>query len=127
MADVGFVVNEGLSQVISALSTSASVPKYIGWGIGGSAVATSVNTALTSESATVRCTGTVTIQTSNTTSDTLQVTGTMTATSALTITEVALFNASSAGSMFLRVSHDAINLNSGDSIAWTIKAIADQA
>jgi hypothetical protein len=127
MADVGFVVNEGLTQMISALSTSATVPKWIGWGIGGSAVATSINTALTSEQVTIRCTGTVTIQTWNTTSDTLQVTGTMTATAAYTITEVGLFNASTAGSMFLRVTCDAINLGIGDSIAWTIKAIADQA
>ena len=125
MADTGVVVNDGIAHVISAVVT-AGVAKFIGWGTGAT-TATASNTALGSETATIRCTGTMTIQTSNSTSDTLQVTGLMTATAAYTISEVGLFNSSTSGIMTLRVTFTSIALNASDSIAWTIKAIADQA
>ena len=128
MADVGFVTNIGLQLYNSALSTATDAPKYIAWGTGGSAVATAINTALTTEEDPARCTGTVTLVTSSSTCDTFQVTGTLTATAALTIDEVGLFTTSShsAGYCLARITHDSIALNSGDSIAYTIKVTLDQ-
>ena len=126
MADTGVVVNSGLSMAISALTTATLPPKFIAWGTG-TTTATAANTALESETATIRCTGTVTIITTTTTSDTLQVTGTMTATAAYTISEVGLFDTNAAGLMFARITFTGIALNASDSIAWTIKAVADQA
>ncbi|MFA5130417.1 MAG: hypothetical protein WC477_05930 [Patescibacteria group bacterium] len=126
MADVVWVTNAGLSILTNRILGAGTEPKWIAWGTG-TTTATAINTALVSEASPTRVTGTSTQQTSTTTCDTYQVTGTLTATSALTISECGLFDASSAGNCFLRATFDAINVSSGDSIAFTIKAVFDQA
>jgi hypothetical protein len=53
------------------------------------------------------------------TNDNYQVTGTVTAAGTLAITEAGLFDAVTAGNMLIRADYSAVNVVSGDSIAYT--------
>lgn len=127
------VVDGGLGIVTSRLGGGGTEPKYIGWGTAAGTAAVTDTTLFTEKdvdlSATsgTRTTGTSSQQTTTTTSDTYQVTGTRTATGAGTVTNAGLFdNATIAsGSLFLKGDFTGIGLASGDSIAFTIKAVFD--
>lgn len=111
--------NIGLGMVTAALVAYASVPKYIGWGTGtGVGVA---GTALNAAAPEARVTGTPSQVTTTVANDTYQVTGTITASAARAITEAGLFDAATAGNMFQYGSFAAVNLLTGDSIAFTAK------
>jgi hypothetical protein len=69
--------------------------------------------------------GTSSRVTTTTTNDTYQVTATRTATGAGTVTNAGLWDAASAGNLFLKGDFTGIGLASADSIAFTIKAIFD--
>jgi len=121
MADVIMIINAGLALISEALAASAS--KYIAWGIGTTPPA-AANTALETASAEARTAGTQTQQTTTTTDDTYQCAGTITCTaSGKAITEVGIFDASTAGDMYLRGTFSAINVGVGDSINFTIKTV----
>lgn len=125
------VVNTGLANATAAWHAYASRAKYIGWGTGSGQGATS--TDLATAAAESRTDGTSSQQTTTTTSDTFRVTGTITATGARAITEVATFDAAgtgnppSGGNMAVYGDFTVINLASGDSIAFTIDVVLDQA
>jgi hypothetical protein len=102
-------------------ASGATEPNYVGWGTGTGAVAT--GTALTTAASEARTAGTSSLVTTTTTNDTYQVIGTITvAGSGKTISEVGLFDASTAGNLFLWADFTGIALNVGESIQFTLKA-----
>lgn len=125
------VVNTGLANFTAAIHAYASRARYIGWGTGTGQGATSTDLATAADES--RTTGTTSQETTNTTNDTLRVSGTITATGTRAITEVATFDAAgtgnppSGGNMAVYSDFSVINLSSGDSIAFTIDAVLDQA
>lgn len=121
MPAVAFV-NLGPSLVTNRMIAGGTAPKNIGWGIG-TTVAAVTQTALTTESAPTtaggRTVGTESRTTVTQTNDNYQVTGTVTAVSTLAITEAGLFDNVTAGTMLIRADFAAVNVVSGDSIAFT--------
>lgn len=114
--------NAGAAIVTNRIIQAGTAPKNIGWGIGTTAAAVT-DTALVTESAPTtaggRTVGTESRTTVTNTNDNYQVVGTVTAGSSLAITEAGLFDAVSAGNLLIRAVFSAINVNSGDSIAFT--------
>ena len=99
--------------------TSITAPTYIGWGTGTTAAAVT-DTALQTPSAESRTNGTKSKVTTTFSNDTLQVTGTVTSSSSQTISEAALFDASTSGNMYVRGTFTGIPLGNGDSITFTV-------
>lgn len=127
MADVVMVVNKGLELVTDRIRGVGAEPKYVAWGTG-TVAPVAANTALGTPAAEARTDGTSSKVTTATTGDTYQVVGTIVCTgSAKAITEVGLFDASTAGTLFVRGTFDPINVNVGDSIQFTIKNVLARA
>lgn len=104
-------------------SAAAAEPKYIAMGVGATGAARTAavgDTALSTQVET-RTAGTSSSVTTTTTGDTHQVVGTVTATSARSVDEAGLFNASSGGTMYVSATFGVITLASSDSIAFTWK------
>lgn len=126
-----YVVDGGLAIVTNRIVGSGTEPKYIGWGTGAGTTARTDTTLFTealvdgTAGTSDHTSGTSSRTTTNTTNDTYQVTGTRTATGSATITNAGLWDASSAGNLFLKGDFTGIGLSSGDSIAFTITAIFD--
>lgn len=114
--------NAGAAIVSNRMIQAGTAPKNIGWGIGTTAAAVT-DTALVTESAPTtaggRTVGTETRTTVTNTNDNYQVAGTVTAGSSLAITEAGLFDAATSGNMLIRSVFSAVNVVSGDSIAFT--------
>lgn len=114
--------NAGAAIVTNRIIQAGTAPKNIGWGVGATAAAVT-DTALGTESAPTtaggRTVGTESRTTVTNTNDNYQVVGTVTAGSTLAITEAGLFDAVSAGNMLIRAVFAAVNVVSGDSIAFT--------
>lgn len=114
--------NAGAAIVTNRIIQAGTAPKNIGWGIGTTAAAVA-DTALQTESAPTtsggRTVGTESRTTVTNTNDNYQVTGTVTAGSTLAITEAGLFDAVSTGNMLIHAVFSAVNVVSGDSIAFT--------
>jgi hypothetical protein len=116
--------NAGLARVTAAL---AALTFWLQWGTGTGAAA-SANVVTTTSTTEARVSASMTQQTVTVTNDTLQATGTITAAGARAITEVGLFDAVGSGSpptggnMDYYGSFSVINLSTGDSIAFTVKA-----
>ena len=127
MADVVTVVDTGLAKITDLLAAVTVVcPGWVGWGIGTTPPVVG-NTGLETPSAEARTVGTKTQQTTTTTNDTYQVVALITcATAAKAITEVGVFDALTAGNLFLRATFSAINVSVGDTITFTIKTVLDQ-
>jgi hypothetical protein len=113
----------GLTRMTTAL---IALSWWFQWGTGSGAVSSAnVVTTTTTTEARVACTATQ--QTVTSTNDTLQLTGTITAAGSRAITEVGAFDAVGSGSpptggnMDIYASFAVVNLNSGDSIAFTMK------
>jgi hypothetical protein len=126
------VVNGGLDIVTNRLKGSGTEPLNIGWGTGAGTAAVADTTLFTEKlvdlstsAGTDHTAGTSSRVTTNTTNDTYQVVGTRTATGAGTVTNAGLFDAASGGNLFLKGDFTGIGLASGDSIAFTIKAVFD--
>ena len=120
------VVNGGLAIITNRLKngdTGATEPKFIGWGTGTTAAAAG-NTGLETARAEARTDGTSTRQTTTTANDTHRVVGTITgAGTSAAITEVALFDALTAGNMFSRDTFAVVNVAVGESIEFTIDTV----
>lgn len=99
-------------------TASASPTYYIGWGSGSTTPAVG-DTALVSENAEAR-TQIVAGSQTQPAADTIRWVGTIVATGSRTVQEVGLFSASAAGSMYIRIVHGSLALESGDSVAYTI-------
>lgn len=116
--------NAGAAIITNRLQTSqgGTEPKNIGWGIGTTAAAVG-DTALVTESAPTtsggRTVGTVSRAAGTTTNSKQTITGTVTAGSTLAITEEGVFDAVTTGNLLMRGVFSAINVVSGDSIAFT--------
>lgn len=96
------ITNAGKAQIALLAGDASAVPfTYLAVGTSATAVA-ATDTTLTAEITTLglaRAAGTVSRITTTVTNDTLQVVYTWTATGSVTVEEVGLFNASSAGTM----------------------------
>jgi hypothetical protein len=113
------LTNSGKAIVTNRIKGAGTEPAYVAMGTGaGTAAAT--DTTLFTEVET-RTAGTSTQQTTTVTNDTYQVVGTVTATTTRAITNAGLFDASSAGNLFVKGDFATINLATGDSIQFTIK------
>lgn len=114
--------NAGAAIITNRVTQAGTAPKNIGWGIGTTAAAVG-DTALQTESAPTtsggRTVGTESRTTGTNTNDQYTVTGTVTAGSTLAITEAGLFDAVSSGNMLIHSVFSAVNVVSGDSIAFT--------
>lgn len=114
--------NAGTAVITNRITQAGTAPKNIGWGVGTTTAAIT-QTALVTESAPTtaggRTVGTESRTTGTNTNDQYTVTGTVTAGSTLAITETGLFDAVTAGNMLIRSDFSAINVVSGDSIAFT--------
>lgn len=125
------VVNTGLANITAAWHNYTSRGKYVGWGTGSGQGVTSTDLATAANES--RVDGTSSQQTTTTTSDTYRVTATITAGGARAITEVGVFDAAgsgnppSGGNLVIYGDFTVINLASGDSIAFTINTVLDQA
>lgn len=121
------VTNVGITKIIAALfGDSHTAPVHVHWGTGTTTEAVG-NTALETASAEARTSGTKTKQTTNTTDDTYQVVGSITSAGVQTISEAGLFNASTAGDMYVRGTFTGIVLAASDAIEFTIQIVLDQA
>jgi len=91
--------------------------KFIAWGTGGATAEAIGQTALTTPSSEARTSGTI----SSPSAALHRVVGTITSTTASqTISEVGLFDASTAGVMAIRATFTGIPLVTNDSIAFTL-------
>lgn len=114
--------NAGAAVVTNRIIQAGTAPKNFGWGIGTTAPAVT-DTALQTESSPTtsggRTVGTESRTTVTNSNDNYLVSGTITAVSTLAITEEGLFDNVTAGNMFSHAVFAAINVLSGDSIAFT--------
>jgi hypothetical protein len=117
------LTSAGRAITTNRLKGAGTEPSYVGIGTGATTAArtaVAADTAL-STAAESRVLGVSTQQTTTTTSDTYQVVGTITATASRAVDEAGLFDASTAGNMFLSATFPVVNLASGDSIQATLK------
>jgi hypothetical protein len=117
------LTNAGKAITTNRIKGAGTEPLYVGVGTGATGAArtavvgdTALSTAVES-----RVAGTSTQQTTTVTNDTYQVVGTVTATASRAVDEAGLFDASTAGNMYLSATFPVVNLSSGDSIQATLK------
>lgn len=114
--------NAGAAIITNRVIQAGTAAKNIGWGIGTTAAAVG-DTALQTESAPTtaggRTVGTESRTTVTNTNDNYAVVGTVTAGSTLAITEAGLFDNVTAGNLLTHGVFTAVNVVSGDSIAFT--------
>lgn len=111
--------NAGKAITTNRIKGSGTEPSYVAWGTGAGTAAIT-DTSLFTESAEARAVGTSTQQTTTVTNDTYRVVGTLTASAGRAITNAGLFDAVSAGNMFVKGDFATVNLSTGDSIQFTI-------
>jgi len=123
------ITDAGKAGMASRLNGSGAESAFTYIGIGtGTASAGASDTALGSEITTgggARASATVSRVTTDVTDDTAQAVVTFNFTAGFAVTETALFNASSAGTMLNRQVFSAVNVTSGDSLQVTIKIDVD--
>jgi hypothetical protein len=116
------IANAGRAITTNRLKGAGTEPNFVAWGTGAGTAAVT-DTTLFTEATEARVAGTSTQQTTTVTSDTYQVVGTMTVAGAgKTITNAGLFDALTAGNLFLKGDFTGVALNVGDSIQFTMKA-----
>lgn len=115
-----FLVHAGKAIVTNRLISAGTIPEFIGWGTGGGAAAED-DTDLTTPSAEARTDGVASRVTTTVTNDTYQVVGTIVSLSTQSIDEVGVFDAITAGNLFVLADFAAIPLEEDDSIQFTIK------
>lgn len=122
------VTNKGVAMLADRLRTSPATyttsPKFIALGVGatgGARTAAVTDTALSSELAEGRASGTESTVTTTVTGDTYQTVGTVTATGARSVDEAGTFDASTVGNMSVSATFAVISLANGDSLQLTVK------
>ncbi len=95
-------------------------PSFVAWGTGAG-TAVKADTTLFTEASETRVAGTSTQQTTTTTNDTYQVIGTITADGSKTITNAGLFDAVTAGNLYMKGDFTGIPLVVNDSIEFTMQ------
>lgn len=128
-----FIVDGGEAIATNLISgLGGTVPKFIGWGIGAGTTARTDSSLFTekdvdlSGAGPARTTGAVARTTVTDTNDNIQVTGTRTMTGAgpVAVLNAGLFDAASAGNLWLKGDFAAINLSLNDGIAFTFNSQA---
>lgn len=118
---------KGREITVNRILGTGTEPKFLGVGVGATgagrtaAVSDSTNFPNLSSAVESRVSGTSSVVTTSTTNDTYQVVGTITATSTRAVDEAGLFDASTAGSLYLSATFPVVNLAIGDSIQATLK------
>lgn len=124
--------NVGTSIITNRITQLGTAPKFVGWGTGATVAAIAQTALVTETTATTtttnagggavntRSTGTESRTTSTNTNDQYTVSATLTSTATQAITEVGVFDALTAGNMNIRSDFAAINVVSGDSVAFTV-------
>lgn len=121
MADAVYVVAGGHSIETNRLKGTGTEPKFCGWGTGATA-ALPADTGLETAAAEARTDGTSTQQTTTVANDTYQVIAAITCAGAgKTITEIALYDALTAGNVYLHGTFSGIPLSISDAVQFTIK------
>jgi hypothetical protein len=115
------LVNAGRDILTNRIKGSGTEPVYVGWGTGAGTAAVADTTLFTEVIDTARATGTSSRQTTSVANDTYQVIGTITASTTRAITNAGTFDAVSSGNLFVKGDFSTINLNTGDSIQFTVK------
>lgn len=117
------LTNAGKAITTNRIKGAGTEPVFIAVGTGATGAARTAAVADTALStpAETRVTGTSTRVTTTVVNDTYQVVGTVVATAARAIDEAGLFDASTAGNMYMSATFPVINLSSGDSIITTFK------
>lgn len=113
-------------RMIGGASPSQVEPKFQGIGTGATLAArtaAAADTALSTEVETRASTNNGTRTTTTVTNDTYQVVQTTTATATRAVDEAGLFDASSAGNMFVSATFAVVSLANGDSLqlTWQVK------
>jgi hypothetical protein len=116
-----FVVDNGLGIVTNRIRAGGTEPTWIDWGTG-TGTTTATDTTLFTAAPETRVNGTSSQQTTSTTSDTYRVVGTMTASTSRTITNAGLFDASTAGTLFMKGDFTGVGLSTSESIQFTFNA-----
>ena len=106
---------ESVASVLGGLNTNYPTHLAIGTGVH---TASATDTALTTQSGS-SIAGTVSVITTTLVNDTLQVIGSFTAGLLTPVTELGLFDAATAGNMYLEATFDAVNLQIGDTLQIT--------
>jgi len=101
-------------------ATGATEPNYVAWGTG-TGTATASDTTLFTEAAEARVAGTSTQEITTVTNDTYQVVGTLTSLSIQTITNAGLFDAVTAGNIFMKGDFTGVPLAVNDAIQFTMQ------
>lgn len=110
----------GKAIVTNRIIGAGTEPKYIAWGTGAGTAAVG-DTTLFTEASEARVAGTSTRVTTSVTNDTHQVTGQMVANGSKTITNAGLFDASSAGNLYVKGDFTGVALVLNDTIDFTFK------
>jgi hypothetical protein len=111
--------NAGKAVTTNRIKGAGAEPSFVAIGTGAGAAAATDTTLFTEVE--TRVAGTSTQQTTTVTNDTYQVVGTITATAARAVTNAGLFDALTAGNLFMKGDFAVINLATGDSIQITAK------
>src|SRR3990172_3756743 len=118
MAKVTVLTNLGEAWAAGRMAgTEDTTGRFIGWGTGTS-TASKEDSALFTESAEVRATGTVSVKGSGAAAK-WQCEGTLVSESTQTISEAGAFTALSSGTLILHTTFDGLGLNEGDQITFT--------
>jgi hypothetical protein len=119
MASVVTNVGKGIT-ARRVKGTGQAEPVHTHWGTGaGTAAAT--DTGLFTPASEARVAGTSSVVTTTNTDDTYQVVGTITADGAKTITNAGLFDAATAGNLFVKGDFAGVALALNDQIQFTFK------
>lgn len=111
--------NAGKAITTNRIKGSGTEPSYVAIGTGAGTAAATDTTLFTEVES--RVAGTSTQQTTTVANDTYQVVGTITATASRAVTNAGLFDASTAGNLFMKGDFSTVNLSTGDSIQLTMK------
>jgi hypothetical protein len=115
------IANTGKAIYNNRLRGTGTEPVFAAWGTGAGTAAIADTTLFTENGS--RVSGTSSVATTTTTNDTYRVVSTLTAGGALTITNAGLFDASSAGNLFLKGDFTGVALATGESIQFTFNAV----
>lgn len=116
------LTNAGKAITTARIKGTGTEPNYVAWGTGAGTAA-AADTALFTEASEARVAGTSSQQTTAVANDTYQVVGTIIANGTKTITNIGLFDAASAGNLFMHADFggSGVPLSAGDAIQLTQK------
>lgn len=117
------LVASGMAITTNRINGGGTAPFYIGWGTGAGTTAVTDTTLFTEDTTSgyARVLGTFSQVTTTYTNDTMQVVGTLIAKAAETITNAGLFDALTAGNMFMKGDFTGYALAINDGIQFTMQ------